>query len=90
MWQRFFAQEVRRVANAELGCIQDDQNFGGKCFDGRLTSFTANQVGNLIALLAEQALEPPQQRNSLPQRSGLPCRLGLLCAQDGALYMAAE
>ena len=88
--QRFLAQEVVRVANAELGCIQNDQNFGGQCFDCRLTGFAANQVGNLIALLAKQVLESPQHRDSLPHRSCLPCRLGLLGAQNGILHIACS
>src|ERR1019366_10060495 len=77
-----------RVANAELGCVQDNQNLGCKCLDRRLARFTANQVGNLVAPLVEEPLKPPQHCDSLPHRSCLPRRLGLLCAQDGALDIA--
>ena len=69
---RCLAQEVVSTVDAELGGIQNDQDFGHQRFDQRLAGLAAEETGHVVATLAQQLLEPAQHGDSLAYGRSLP------------------
>ncbi len=76
------------IADAELGGVQDNQDFRDQGLHHRLTGLAANKAGHVIATLAQKLLESAQHSDPLTYRRCLPRRLRLFRAQHGVLDVA--
>src|SRR5271165_2146219 len=84
---RFLAQEVEGVFNAEARGIQHHQNFREQGFYQRLPGFPRNQRRNSQFFLVKQPLKFSQDRDSSPHSEFVPCTLRGTSASDHSMNL---
>ena len=64
MRQRFFAEKLVRVVDAELRGIEHDQDLRDQRLHQRLAGLAADERCHVVAPLAQELLEPAQHGDS--------------------------
>jgi len=75
-----------RCPHAELGSVENDQDFRRNGFGSRFARFAANQLRDFLRVIAEEVLKSPYDFGTFGDRRRLPSWLRLSRASYRSLH----